>query len=275
MKVLIEKIILYIHFRIHAGHRKGRGVHPPFAFEFIREVVYGKDAGGLERIENLRDSLLRNRKVLPVTDMGAGAGKNLKASVSELGEGSGKETRSIRDLVKCTAIPAKKGRLLARIVRHMQLERMIELGTGTGISSLYMGLASPNSKIKTCEGSSSIAELARVNFRQMGANNIEVSNLSFREWLPGVLKESEEELIVFLDGDHRGEKMLEYSGMVINAGESRKILILDDIHWSKDMNRAWKKLIKLDEVSLSLELYNTGIVFIHYDVQKEHIIVNF
>jgi len=260
LKVLIEKIILYIQFRIRARHRKGRGVHPPFAFEFIREVIYGKDAGELERIKDLRNSLLRNRKMLPVSDLGAG---------------SGKEMRSIRDLVKNTSIPAKKGQLLARIVGYLQLERIIELGTGTGISSLYMGLARPNSKIQTCEGSSSIADLARENIGQMGVNNIEVSNLSFRKWLPGVLEESGEELLVFLDGDHRGERMLEYTGMIIESGDSRKVLVLDDIHWSKDMNHAWKRLVRLDEVSLSLEMYNTGIVFIHYAFQKEHFIVNF
>jgi len=235
-------------------------VHPPFAFEFIREVVFGEDVGGLERIEDLRNALLRNGKMLPISDLGAG---------------SGKEIRSIKKLVKNTAIPAKKGRLLARIARHLKFKHLIELGTGTGISCLYMGLACPVLKIQTCEGSFSIADLARENIRKLGATNIEVYNQSFRKWLPGVMEESGEELLVFLDGDHRGERMLEYAGMLIDSGDSKKVLVLDDIHWSVDMNRAWKKLVKLDEISLSLELYNTGIVFIHYTIQKEHFIVNF
>ena len=84
-----------------------------------------------------------------------------------------------------------------------------------------------------------------------------------------------EELLVFLDGDHRGERMLEYAGMILDSGDSKKVLVLDDIHWSKDMYRAWSRLVKRDEISLSIEMYNTGIVFIHFAVQKEHFKVNF
>ena len=50
---------------------------------------------------------------------------------------------------------------------------------------------------------------------------------------------------------------------------------MDDIHWSIDMYRAWRTIIKGMEVSLSLELFNTGVVFIGYNIQKNHYIINF
>ena len=261
--ILIGQIILFIRFRARARHRQGRGVHPPFAHQFIREVVFGKDLPGLEGIEDLRGILRGNRKTLKVSDLGAG---------SRQGPG---ELRSIRKLVKYSAVNAKKGRLLARIARHLQFPVMIELGTGTGISSLYLGMSCPQAKVLSCEGSPAIAALARQNIRQLGVSNIEVCDDVFLEWLPRVLNQSAGELFVFLDGDHRGERLLQYCNMIIDSGLSRAVIVLDDIHWSGDMNLAWKTLLKRSEISLSLELYNTGIIFYGYDIQKSHFVVNF
>jgi predicted O-methyltransferase YrrM len=137
---------------------------------------------------------------------------------------------------------------------------VVELGTGTGISSLYLGMACPRSRILTCEGSPAIARLAGENIREMEVNNIAVACDVFLSWLPEALRQVSGELLLFLDGDHRGEHLLHYCSMVFNAGISRAVLVLDDIHWSAGMNRAWKQLVKSEEVSLSLELYNTGIL---------------
>ena len=260
---LIDQIILYIRFRTRARHRQGRGIHPPFAYEFIREAVFGKDIPGLEGIEELRKGLLGNREILKVADRGAG---------SRLNQG---ENRSIRNLVKHTAIAAKKGRLLARIEGYLKFPLVIELGTGTGISCLYLGMSSPKSKVLSCEGSPAIAALARQNIRQLGVSNIEVQNDLFLEWLPRALNQHSGELIVFLDGDHRGERLLQYCSMIMDSGLSKAVIVLDDIHWSWDMNHAWRTLLRRDEISLSIELYNTGIVFLGYDIQKNHFVLNF
>lgn len=254
---------MYIWFRLRAGHRQGRGVHPPYAYDFVSRVIFGADVGGLEGIESLREKLLARRERLQVSDLGAGphAGKH--------------SSRSIRRLVKGTAVSPRKGKLLGRIARHLGFLRIVELGTGTGISSLYLGIACPHSTVLTCEGCPAIAGLARDNIRSAGASNIQVSNMDFRDWLPGVLEKSGGELLVFIDGDHRGERMLGYCSMILESGIRRTVLVLDDIHWSPDMYRAWKLLTEREEISLSLELYNTGIAFSGFDVQRDRFIVNF
>ena len=263
LNVLIDQIILYIRFWVRARHREGRGIHPPFAYGFVSKAVFGKWVPGLEGIENLRKSLLRNRDILQVADHGTG---------SRLVPGN---RRSIRKLVKSTAVNAKKGQLLARIAQFLRFSMILELGTGTGISSLYMGMSFPEAKILTCEGSPAIASLADINIRKMGVSNIEVHNDVFLEWLPGVLTRIQGDLLVFLDGDHQGGRLMKYYSMILESGFSKAVLVLDDIHRSGDMNRAWKILTKRDEVRLSLELFNTGIIFLGYDIQKGHFIVNF
>ena len=250
-------------FRTRAGHRQGRGVHPPFAYGFIHKAVFGRDPPGLEGIEDLRAILLKKKEILRVSDLGAG---------SRCPSGN---LRSIRNLVKNTAVNSKKGLLLARIAHYFKFPLIIELGTGTGISSLYLGMSCPQARVLSCEGSAAIADLARQNISQIGAENIEVHNEAFSEWLPRVLKENSGELFVFLDGDHRGERLTQYCASIFDSGLSRAVLVLDDIHWSGDMNLAWKELLNRSEISLSMELYNTGIIFLGYGNQQGHFVVNF
>ena len=109
----------------------------------------------------------------------------------------------------------------------------------------------------------------------MAVSNIEVFNQNFTEWLPGVLNQTPSGLSIFIDGDHRGRRLLRYFKMITGSGCSKTVVIMDDIHWSIDMYRAWRTIIKGMEVSLSLELFNTGVVFIGYNIQKNHYIINF
>jgi hypothetical protein len=41
------------------------------------------------------------------------------------------------------------------------------------------------------------------------------------------------------------------------------------------MYAAWTKIRDFEQISLSMELGNTGILFTGYDVQKDHFIVRF
>jgi len=261
--VLFDQIFLFLGFRIRARHRLGRAVHPPFAYAFIREVVFGRGPAGLERIEDLRKSMLRNRNKIDVSDLGAGS-KRL-----------GPERRSLCRLVKHTAVSRKKGQLLARMVRYFQFPLIIELGTGTGISGLYLAMSNPGSRVLSCEGSAAIADLARSNFRKLNVTNVNVHQGAFLQWLPGVLKNPPENLLLFLDGDHRGERLYEYFSIIVESGCTKSVIVLDDIHWSGDMYRAWKKILERREISMSLEIHNTGIIFLGYTIQKDHFVINF
>lgn len=266
---LIRRILLHIWYYLRARYRYGHGIHPPFAFEFTSRVIFGRDTVDYEDIEKLRMSLLASRDPVQLVDPGAGSGGRKRF------EDKGRFTKITGRLVKKTSVGARKGKLLARIAEHLAFPVIIELGTGAGFSSIYMARAARSSLVLSCEGSSGIAELARKNIQRTGTGNIRVWNRKFRDWLPGILEEHRGELLVFIDGDHRGSRMLEYCRMIMDGAGSKRVIILDDIHWSVDMYRAWMELVRNKGVSLSFELRNTGIIFMGYPVQKEHYIIRY
>ncbi len=263
MLVPFDRIHLYIGFLVRAWDRRGKGRSSSPTLESIREALSGREGSGFAGIEELRRSLLRSREVIPAENHGAGS-RSFRGG-----------PRTVRSLVRTTSVSAKKGRLLARIAGHFNFPLMIELGTGAGISSLYLAGACPRSRLMTCEGSPAVAALARSNFSKLGAFNIESSCDLFLNWLPGVLKEATGEFLLFIDGDHRGDRVLQYCSMVFDEHPGRAMLILDDIHWSDGMHRAWKELTGRKEISLSLELFNTGILMIGTGIQEGHFMLNF
>jgi predicted O-methyltransferase YrrM len=244
--------MLYLKYRLRARHRDGRGIHPPFAYEMVSKVIHGKgpDIPGLSIIEDYRRDLLQITRSIPLEDHGAGS------------RWVGGAERRISDLVRRTAVPPRCGRLLGRLVHHFKPASMIELGTGAGIGSLYLALANPEGRLLTCEGSLALARLAEKGFEKLGIGNIEVHTGLFTEILPGLLNQVGPDLFVFIDGDHREEKLITYVSQILASDREDLTIVMDDIHWSGGMYRAWKRIIKRPEISLSIELFNTGIVFV-------------
>jgi predicted O-methyltransferase YrrM len=257
--------MVYLNYRLKARHRKGRGIHPPFAYEMVSAVIYGRDpeVPDLSRIEAYRRELFRDQRTVTVEDYGAGSRMRWNTE------------RTIRGLARHTAVPPRRGRLLARLVGHLLPEVTIELGTGTGISTLYLAMANPSGRVLSCEGSNAIAELAEEGFAKLGLDNIRVYRGLFSDLLPELLELSGSGLFVFIDGDHREESLISYVTRVLASGRRELVLVMDDIHWSRGMYRAWKKIIGMSAVSLSIELFNTGIVFVKEKVQKDHFVVIF
>jgi predicted O-methyltransferase YrrM len=257
--------MLYLNYWLRARHRNGRGIHPPFAYGIVSEVIYGSEPENSvwAQIEEYRHEMLKITGKIPVEDHGAGSRRG------------GDRERRICDLVRHSAVSPRRGRLLARLAAHLKPATMIELGTGSGIGSLYLAKGNPGGRLYTCEGSPAIAQLAEKGFNKLSVGNIEVHRGMFAELLPGLLDQAGPGLFVFIDGDHREERLVSYVSRVLASKRQDLSIVLDDIHWSMGMYRAWRKITRHPEISLSIELFNMGIVFVGEKIQKDHFVVNF
>ena len=115
------------------------------------------------------------------------------------------------------------GRLLSVLVHAMQANRILEIGTAYGYSTLWMALAQPPAgKIWTFDPDMELTEVAQGYFERAGvADRIEVINQPALEVLPTFQQRNLD--IVFIDADReRYEEyleavipMLKLSGLVI------------------------------------------------------------
>jgi len=156
-------------------------------------------------------------------------------------------------------------------VRYLEPDSILELGTGSGLSTAYMMLATPGVRCITLEGCSETARLASQQFQTEGIN-AEVIVGPFDKTLPGSLAQLHPIEFAFIDGNHRHRHTVGYFRLLIQHCHERSCLAFHDIHWSREMSRAWKTIIADERVTMSIDLFDVGLVFFP-EQSKEHFVL--
>lgn len=249
-------------YYLFARHKYGHGVHSPFAYRFIREVLRDKTTYpeyGL--VEKIRKDLLRNKTTFRKKDLGTGAGMSGKTVMGTM--------------VRRSSVSRKFGRLLFRIARFCKPERILELGSAAGISTAYLALGNPEAEIISLEGDPVLCRTARNTLQRTGLKNVQVVEGAFKETLPELLTDNRKFDLLFIDGDHRGEALMSYCRQLIPSVAGGGCIILDDIHWSEDMVAGWNKVRTFSGVTLSLDLLQMGILFLDPKLTREQMTIRF
>jgi predicted O-methyltransferase YrrM len=253
----------FVRYFFTARHAKGYGIHSPFVFNLVREVIYQKHHFySFNRIALIRDCFLNNHHLIKRNDFGAGSAKSsFKTTIAEVARRS--------------SVKQKYGQLLTRLTAHFKPQIIIELGTSLGISTLYMALVNRTAVVCTIEGDKVLHEHAQAVFSNLGLNNVKAINGNFDELLEPVLDNCQRIDMAFIDGNHKGEATIGYFNSLMQKTHNYSMLIFDDIHWSADMYRAWQQICSHPKVTVSLDLYQFGIVFFRKECQKQHFVVRY
>lgn len=247
----------YISWRWKA-HGKA-GVQAPFLFRLCNEVLSTKNTVSVSApFEKRREELLQDQTEISVTDMGAGA-KTEKS-----------DKRSISYIARTSAKPKKWGETLYRLAKDFQPETIIELGTSFGISGMYLAAAIPNGKLITLEGCPHIAAIAAESFKKTDITNAEIIVGNFDDTFPALLEKTDNVAFVYIDGNHTEEATLRYFYLLKDKAVKNTVLIFDDIHWSEGMKRAWQQIIADTSVTLTVDLFQIGLVFFNPGLSKQH-----
>ena len=254
----------YLQYYISASNGKGHGMHSPFGFDLILHILRNKKKWEApEEIEDLRHELLNNHSLIAIDDLGAGSRRKEKE-------------KSVRTLASTAVKPKKYGQLLYRLVKHYQPRNIIELGTSLGITTAYLSYANPNASIRTIEGSSAIAQLAKDNFDKLKLSKIKSVVGNFDHQLPDILHHSTTIDLAYIDGNHRLEPTLRYFAQLLTKVDNDSILVFDDIHWSEEMEKAWKKIKAHPSVRCTIDIFFLGFVFFRSEFkEKRHFTIRF
>ena len=255
----------YLKYYITASNGKGHGIHSPFLFEFIKFVLNDRKQYKIySRAEEIRKQLLKNHDTIEVEDFGAGS-----AVIKT-------KKRKISDIAATSLKPKKYSRLLYRIVQYFKTKNVLELGTSLGVTAAYLASAENGSLVTTMEGSVNIAAVAQQNFTKLGLKNICIITGDFEQTLSPVLQNAGKIDFAFVDGNHRKIPTLKYFDQILAASHEETILVFDDIHWSKEMEDAWHEIKAHEAITLSIDLFFIGIVFLRKDFKaKQHYTIRF
>lgn len=257
--------IKYLQYYITAANGKGHGIHSPFVYEFIEKVLNDKKQYDCySTIEQQRKQLLQNNSAIEVEDFGAGS------SVIKT------NTRVVAKIAASSLKPKKYSQLLFRIVQHYKPAVVVELGTSFGITASYLAEGNKNTQVFTCEGAQNIAAIAQQTFNVLQLQNIHLQQGDFAETLPLLLQQVKKIDFVFIDGNHRKAPTLTYFEQLLTKAHTETIFVFDDIHWSAEMEQAWKEIQQHPKVTLTIDLFFIGIVCISPAVKTaQHFAIRF
>lgn len=248
----------YLHYYLTAANGKGHGTHSPFVFEFITKLLNDKrHYPEYDSVETLRKRLQHDKSILSVRDFGAGSATGTNRQ------------RSIASIARNVAKPRALGQLLFRMARHYQPNTLLELGTSLGITTAYLSLARPGARVVTMEGANEIAAVAQRNFEALQLYNIEIREGNFDETLAAVIEELPRIDFAFIDGNHRREPTGRYFQQMLPKLHNDSVLVFDDIHWSREMEDAWKSIREHAAVRCSIDLFFIGIVFFRQEFRDK------
>lgn len=251
----IKHFLKFIKFIIKARNTKGHGVHSPFVFDFLSNVIYTKNEFYVfNDIESIRKNLNQNHQELFIKDLGTGVDR--KSTVSSIAR---------KSLQK-----KKYAQLFFRIINQYKFQNILELGTSLGVTTAYLASTSCKSKCATLEGSPEIAMIAHDNFKKLNLSNIELIEGNIDNTLPQALNLLKKVDFALIDANHQSKAVLSYFEQIIQHSASNAILVIDDIYWSEDMELAWNTIKNHPKVTTTIDLFQLGIVFLKTELHKKH-----
>lgn len=259
------KLQTILDFLIHRFKSKTRhGVHSPFVYRLVDEIIYDFHAkSDYSEIEKVRSMLLKDNRWINITDLGAGSmlNKNNKKQVRVLA----------KNALKSPAL----AQLIYRLAADIKPKTIIELGTCLGITSAYLAKAAPQAKVITIEGCPATAAIARENLDKLNIQNTELLTGNFDNILPDLINNSEELDFVYVDGNHRKDATLNYFEWCLPKLSQNSIMIFDDIYWSEGMKEAWAQIKSHPEVTVSIDLFWIGLIFVRKGQAKEDFLIKY
>lgn len=254
----------FLRYTCFSRHWKGHGIHSPFIFNVVSKVFWNKTRPDVvNNIEKIRKTLLANRVVVEVNDLGAGSRKMKTRS------------RKVSDIARYSSVPKKYGVLLANLAESFGGDMVLELGTSLGISAMYLASSVPDTPVLTLEGCESTAAVAEESFRKGGFKNIRLMNGSFDELLPVIAKERIQPGLTFIDGDHRKAPLISYFERIVEMSGKNSVVIIDDIYSSREMAEAWIQVKKHPAVSSTIDVFRMGLVFFREGLTRSDYVVRY
>lgn len=234
-------------------------IHSPFFFDFYTKNVAKSSGQYPPTLEKLRETLLENQTMLSIQDLGSGA--NGQAPVN----------RTISEIAHASLSPARVAQFYLDVLHYMKGKQVLELGTSLGLTTLYLA-SKPDAVVYTFEGSHALCNVAQTNFEWAEKKNIQLIEGNLDTTLSNFLQKPAKIDFVLMDANHRYTPTMRYYHLLIRRMADKGVIIIDDIHRSPEMEKAWHEIRTDTVIYGSIDLYRCGILFFDTNLNKQHFV---
>lgn len=209
-------------------------------------------------LEATRRLLLEDVEILSVSDFGAGS-KKLK-----------NRFRKTSEITYYSTSNRKYNKLYQYFCLQTPAMTVLELGTCTGINAQFLAACTMGT-VYTMEGSQAIWQKAK---EKNQFSNIHFHLGEIKKELPHLLQSIAPVDFALIDATHTCDATFHYFNLLLPYMSSKSILAIADIHWSADMEKAWQIITKHPAVSLKLDFFECGIVYLDQSMPKISLVLD-
>jgi predicted O-methyltransferase YrrM len=254
----IHALKAYLHYWLVREDR--HALQSPFAFELYDGLlIYAKKSQKDSDLEVIRQKLLNDSQLLDIEDFGAGS-KKLKTS-----------KRLTSQITKHSTTSRKFSLLYQYFCQQTPANQVLELGTCVGINTLYLSRVVKGT-LYTLEGSKALFLKAQ---EYLSPQNTIYVHGNIHQTLPKLLTTAGNVDFALIDATHTYSGSVAYFNLILPHLLQTSILVLADIHWSKEMDEAWEEIKAHPSVTLSMDFYECGVLFFKKGIPKSHYILNY
>lgn len=239
-----------------ARHRHGHGIHSPFLFHLITEVV-------------------ENRTRLPEYKIF----KDLKSNVLDLLDGFSEPSltnlyhqlnvsfSNPHRLYRKVELSRRYGKVVFRLIREFKPSSVINYGPTLGTNLAIIAMANNDSQVYQLINDTSCELVSKELLKDSAISNVRF----FQEnEVPSVNH-------AFVIINYPGNPVVTYNMVqkCLKLHGDDDVLIIRGIHESKEMESIWREMIASESVRVSLDLFEIGIALFRKGLQKENFIQRF
>ncbi len=259
--MILHRITSYLRYFFKATN--AHGVHSPFIYDLYTTLINKKKHYyAFDELAIYRNALSKNNKVVDLIELGAGTKQ-------------GTQQVMIKNIYSSSCHSEKDTQLLFKLVERFQPKYMIELGTCLGVSSLYLAKGNSHATLYTFEGNHDYARIANEAFIRYKAPNIQLIEGNIHNTLSSLIASLPKLDMVYIDAHHDFEPTVHFFKLCLSKSHQDTVIILDDIHWSPQMEKAWEYIKQMEEVKQTIDLYQFGLVFFKASQAKEHFVLRY
>jgi len=253
MKFRIIRRIIYLK---RARHRRGHGIHSPFLFRLITEVV-------------------ENKRKLPEYKIF----KDLKENAMNILEDSSEPSLSAvyhqfnlppanpHRLYRKVEMPLRYAKVVFRLLREFKPLSVINYGPTLGANLALLAMANKDSLVYQYINDAAYEQISNHLLKYLTISNVRFFSES------SVLSDNPSFLIINYPFNPAVSREVVRKRLELHGDDD--VMIIRGIHESKAMQAIWKVVIASERVRVSLDLFEIGIALFRKGLQKENFIQRF
>ena len=241
-----------IGYLLKSRHRRGHGIHSPFLFRLITEVIENK--GSFSAYPALTSARENVEDMLRILDMNS----------FQKEDDSSEKHRSIH-FKRLHLLPDRFDRLLLRLVNDFRPRDISFYGSTFGVSVLALALADSRIRVN--------AQVENSHYRSFCRRLVEVFELGNVD-LTGAGKVTATDFVVVQYPLNPGccDRIV---NDILTVDDYDGVVVLCGIHFSPAMQEVWLRQCENKVVRISLDLFDIGILMCKKGLQKEDFVLRF